>query len=73
MVPITCNSELGESISYVHNRAAALWRQLDDQLFSLTREKQRVWLSEKKSWLIERLNKDFQKPCSLPSLTALRS
>ncbi|CBQ73371.1 related to fatty acid synthase, beta and alpha chains [Sporisorium reilianum SRZ2] len=59
---ITCNSELGESISYVHNRAAALWRQLDDQLFSLPREKQRVWLSEKKSWLIERLNKDFQKP-----------
>ncbi|SPO24499.1 related to fatty acid synthase, beta and alpha chains [Ustilago trichophora] len=59
---ITCNSELGEAISYVHNRAAALWRQLDDQLFSLPREKQRVWLSEKKSWLIERLNKDFQKP-----------
>ncbi|EPQ27448.1 uncharacterized protein PFL1_04986 [Pseudozyma flocculosa PF-1] len=59
---ITCNSELGESISYVQNRAATLWRQLDDQLFSLTKEKQRAWMSQKKSWLIERLNKDFQKP-----------
>ena len=59
---ITCNSELGESISYVHNRAATLWRQLDEQLFALPREKQKLWLSEKKGWLIERLNKDFQKP-----------
>ncbi|KAH8923738.1 hypothetical protein BT69DRAFT_1241845, partial [Atractiella rhizophila] len=59
---ITVNSELGEPIHKVANRALKLWKEFDTTVFALPKEKRVQWLKEKKDYVIQRLNADFQKP-----------
>jgi fatty acid synthase subunit beta len=53
---------LGEPIHKVATRGVLLWREFDDKVFSLPREKQAAWLAENRDYVIKRLNADFQKP-----------
>jgi fatty acid synthase subunit beta len=54
-------SELGEPIHNVATRGVMLWRQFDKEFFSLPKDKLAAKIEEKKRWIIERLNADFQK------------
>ncbi|EAT92603.2 hypothetical protein SNOG_01108 [Parastagonospora nodorum SN15] len=59
---ITVNSEMGEPIHKLATRGVLLWRELDDKVFSISDRAQRIQkLMEMKPYIIERLNKDFQK------------
>lgn len=58
---LTVISELGEPIHKVATRGVILWKELDTKVFSLPREKRLEYLKSNKSWIIDRLNKDFQK------------
>jgi enoyl reductase-like protein len=59
---LTVRSELGEPIHKIANRAVKLWREFDDTVFGLPKEKRGAWLAGKKSYVIDKLNKDFNKP-----------
>jgi fatty acid synthase subunit alpha, fungi type len=39
-----------------------LWKELDDTVFKLPKEKRELWLAERKEEIIGKLNKDFAKP-----------
>ncbi|KAJ1501769.1 3-oxoacyl-[acyl-carrier-protein] synthase [Coelomomyces lativittatus] len=58
---LTVRSELGEPIHKVATRNVLLWKELDDTIFKLPKEKRLIALKEKKSYLIDRLNKDAHK------------
>lgn len=58
----TVRSELGEPIHKVATRGLLFWRDLDREVFSISpKDKQASKIEEKKSWIIQRLNSDFQK------------
>ncbi|KAF9007571.1 fatty acid synthase [Cyathus striatus] len=59
---LTVRSELGEPIHKVATRAVKLWKEFDDTVFKLPKEKRASWLSERKGEIIDKLNKDFAKP-----------
>ncbi|KAI9439787.1 fatty acid synthase [Lactarius indigo] len=59
---ITVRSELGEPIHKVNNRALKLWKEYDDTVFKLPREKRGAWLQEHRAEVIKRLNADYFKP-----------
>jgi enoyl reductase-like protein len=59
---ITVRSELGEPIHKVNNRALKLWKEYDDTVFKLPREKRGAWLQEHRADVIMRLNADYFKP-----------
>jgi fatty acid synthase subunit beta len=59
---LTVRSELGEPIHKIATRAVKLWREFDDTVFNLPREKRGAWLEGKKDYVIKRLNADFNKP-----------
>lgn len=59
---LTVTSELGEPIHKIATRGIKLWKELDRDLFSLDKKKRQAYMAEKKSYLIDRLNRDFQKP-----------
>lgn len=59
---ITVRSELGEPIHKVATRGVKLWKEFDNTVFALPREKRGAWLAERKDEVIRKLNKDFQKP-----------
>ncbi|KAK4705985.1 hypothetical protein P7C70_g226, partial [Phenoliferia sp. Uapishka_3] len=59
---MTVTSELGEPIHKVATRGVKLWGEFDKTVFALPREKQAAWLANKKQYVIDRLNADFQKP-----------
>jgi enoyl reductase-like protein len=59
---ITVQSELGEPIHKIATRGVKLWKELDDNLFCLPKPKRLEWLQKNKDYVINRLNKDFQKP-----------
>ncbi|KAJ3195403.1 3-oxoacyl-[acyl-carrier-protein] synthase [Irineochytrium annulatum] len=59
---ITVKSELGEPIHKIANRGVMFWREMDDTIFSLPKEKRMAALLKKKDYIIEKLNEDFQKP-----------
>ena len=59
---LTVRSELGEPIHKIATRGVKLWREFDDTVFNLPREKRSAWLEGKRDYVIGRLNKDFQKP-----------
>ncbi|KAJ2829133.1 fatty acid synthase alpha subunit Lsd1, partial [Coemansia sp. 'formosensis'] len=59
---VTVLSELGEPIHKIATRGVMFWKELDDTIFSLAREKRLPALMAKKSYIIKRLNDDFQKP-----------
>ncbi|KAJ1899342.1 fatty acid synthase alpha subunit Lsd1, partial [Kickxella alabastrina] len=59
---VTVLSELGEPIHKIATRGVMLWKEMDDTIFSLPREKRLPVLMAKKDYIIKRLNDDFQKP-----------
>ena len=59
---LTVRSELGEPIHKVATRAVKLWKEFDDTVFKLPKEKRALWLAERKEEIIGKLNKDFAKP-----------
>ncbi|TFK75163.1 fatty acid synthase [Pluteus cervinus] len=59
---LTVRSELGEPIHKVANRAVTLWKEFDDTVFKLPKEKRVAWLIERRDEIIGKLNKDFAKP-----------
>ncbi len=59
---LTVRSELGEPIHKIANRAVRLWKEFDNTVFSLPREKRAAWLAERKDEVIEKLNRDFARP-----------
>jgi 3-oxoacyl-ACP reductase-like protein/enoyl reductase-like protein/malonyl CoA-acyl carrier protein transacylase/acyl dehydratase len=58
---ITVLSELGEPIHKVATRGVRLWKELDESIFSLPKDKRLPALLAKKDYIIKRLNADFQK------------
>lgn len=52
----------GEPIHKVATRGVKLWKEFDQTVFSMPREKRGAWLQERKDYIIKRLNADFQKP-----------
>ncbi|KAA1095716.1 beta subunit of fatty acid synthetase [Puccinia graminis f. sp. tritici] len=59
---ITVTSELGEPIHKIATRGIKLWKEFDQTVFALPREKRAAWLKTHKEYVIKRLNADFQKP-----------
>jgi fatty acid synthase subunit alpha, fungi type len=59
---LTVRSELGEPIHKVATRALKLWKEFDDTVFKLPKEKRAGWLAERRAEVIGKLNKDFAKP-----------
>jgi fatty acid synthase subunit beta len=59
---LTVRSELGEPIHKVATRAVKLWKEFDDGVFKLPKEKRVVWLKERRDDVIAKLNADFAKP-----------
>ena len=55
---LTVQSELGEPIHKVVTWAVKLWKEFDDSVFKLPKEKRELWLAE----IIGKLNKDFANP-----------
>ncbi|BFZ56376.1 beta subunit of fatty acid synthetase [Savitreella phatthalungensis] len=58
---ITVRSELGEPIHKLATRGILLWREMDDTIFNLAKDKRVAALKSKKDYIIKRLNADFQK------------
>ena len=59
---LTVQSELGEPIHKVATRGVKLWKEFDETVFKLPKEKRAAWLVERRDEVIEKLNKDFAKP-----------
>jgi len=59
---LTVNSELGEPIHKIATRAVKLWKEFDDTVFKLPKDKRAAWLAQNKKSVIEKLNRDFAKP-----------
>ncbi|KAJ3041629.1 3-oxoacyl-[acyl-carrier-protein] synthase [Rhizophlyctis rosea] len=58
---ITVKSELGEPIHNVANRGVLFWKEMDDMIFSLPRDKRLPVLLKNRDYIINKLNNDFQK------------
>ena len=52
-------SELGEPI---HKIATKLWKEFDETVFKLAKDKRQAWLNSNAHLVIEKLNRDFAKP-----------
>ena len=60
---ITVRSEMGQPIHKLATRGVLLWNELDKKIFSIADRSRRLQeLQRNRSWIIERLNTDFQKP-----------
>jgi fatty acid synthase subunit alpha len=59
---LTVTSELGEPIHKVATRGVKLWKEFDDTVFKLPKEKREAWLATNKESVIKKLKKDFAKP-----------
>nr|ODN98836.1 hypothetical protein L204_02800 [Cryptococcus depauperatus CBS 7855] len=59
---LTVKSELGEPIHKIATRGVKLWKEFEDTVFAQPREKRGAWLESKRDYVIDRLNKDFNKP-----------
>jgi fatty acid synthase subunit alpha, fungi type len=59
---LTVRSELGEPIHKIATHAVKLWKEFDDGVFKLAKEKRVTWLNEHKAEVIRKLNADFAKP-----------
>jgi len=59
---LTVQSELGEPIHKIATRGVKLWKEFDDTIFKLPREKREAWLKEHRAEVIKKLNSDFAKP-----------
>ncbi|KAF2008810.1 beta subunit of fatty acid synthase [Aaosphaeria arxii CBS 175.79] len=58
---ITVKSEMGQPIHKIATRGVQLWAEMDKKIFSLPKNKQLPEILKQKDYIIERLNKDFQK------------
>ncbi|KAF2800346.1 beta subunit of fatty acid synthase [Melanomma pulvis-pyrius CBS 109.77] len=58
---VTVKSEMGQPIHKIATRGVQLWAEMDKTIFSLDKKKQLPALEKKKDYIIEKLNKDFQK------------
>jgi fatty acid synthase subunit alpha, fungi type len=56
---ITVRSELGDPNHEANNRVLKLWKEYDDTMFKLRREKRGAWLQEHRADIIQRLNVDY--------------
>ncbi|OBA21038.1 beta subunit of fatty acid synthase [Metschnikowia bicuspidata var. bicuspidata NRRL YB-4993] len=59
---VTVRSEMGEPIHKIATRGVMLWKELDETIFNLPKNKLVDALTKKKDYIINRLDKDFQKP-----------
>ncbi|KAF8577776.1 fatty acid synthase [Ramaria rubella] len=59
---LTVRSELGEPIHKIATRAVKLWKEFDDTVFNLPKEKRAAWLKQNRDYVVSKLNKDFSKP-----------
>ncbi|GJE90516.1 fatty acid synthase [Phanerochaete sordida] len=59
---LTIHSELGEPIHKIATCAVKLWKEFDDTVFKLPKDKQGPWLAERRAEVIDKLNKNFNKP-----------
>ncbi|OCL09018.1 beta subunit of fatty acid synthase [Glonium stellatum] len=58
---LTVKSEMGQPIHKIATRGVQLWAEMDRKIFSLDKSKQVAEINRQRSYIIERLNKDFQK------------
>jgi fatty acid synthase subunit beta len=58
----TVRSELGEPIHKVATRGVKLWKEFDDTVFKLLKEKRSAWLIERRNEVVGKLIKDFSMP-----------
>ena len=59
---LTVRSELGEPIHKIATRGVKLWKEFDNTVFAMPKDKRAAWLTERRAEIIEKLNKNFQKP-----------
>lgn len=59
---ITVRSEMGEPIHKIATRGVMFWKELDDTIFNLPKNKLLDALNKKRDHIIKKLNNDFQKP-----------
>jgi len=59
---LTVRSELGEPIHKIATHGVKLWKELDNTVFKLLKEKRIQWLVEHRAEVIGKLNTDFAKP-----------
>jgi fatty acid synthase subunit beta len=58
---ITVRSEMGEPIHKLATRGVLFWAEMDKKIFSLDKAKRIPELKKMREYIIEKLNKDFQK------------
>ncbi|KAF2181849.1 beta subunit of fatty acid synthase [Zopfia rhizophila CBS 207.26] len=58
---LTVKSEMGQPIHKIATRGVKLWAEMDKKIFSLEKKKQLAEIDRQRSYIIGRLNKDFQK------------
>ncbi|KAJ3373192.1 3-oxoacyl-[acyl-carrier-protein] synthase [Allomyces arbusculus] len=59
---LTVRSELGEPIHKVATRGVKLWKELDETVFNLPKDKRTQVVKEKRDYIIQRLNADAHRP-----------
>lgn len=59
---ITVRSEMGEPIHKIATRGVMFWKEMDDTIFNLPKNKLLEGINKKRDYIISKLNKDFQKP-----------
>ncbi|KAJ7769033.1 fatty acid synthase, partial [Mycena olivaceomarginata] len=59
---LTVKSESGSRSTRFATRGVKLWKEFDDTVFKLPKEKRVAWLVERRDEVIGKLNKDFSKP-----------
>ncbi|KIJ51487.1 hypothetical protein M422DRAFT_203704 [Sphaerobolus stellatus SS14] len=59
---LTVRSELGEPIHKIATRAVKLWKEFDNTVFNLPKDKRAAWLQQNRDSVVEKLNRDFSKP-----------
>ncbi|AMD19951.1 HCL200Cp [Eremothecium sinecaudum] len=59
---VTVRSEMGEPIHKIATRGVILWKELDDTIFKLPKNKLQEALDAKRDYIISKLNSDYQKP-----------
>ncbi|ODQ45125.1 hypothetical protein PICMEDRAFT_73908 [Pichia membranifaciens NRRL Y-2026] len=59
---LTVKSEMGEPIHKIATRAVKFWKEIDDTVLSLPKNKMLEALEKKRDYIISKLNADYQKP-----------
>lgn len=59
---ITVRSEMGEPIHKIATRGVLFWKEMDDTIFTLPKNKLQAALDAKRDYIIEKLNSVSQKP-----------